>query len=111
MTEHFYNIEFEGLCLNERDLKKLLEVLAVSADADIDMKTVSNPEIFKKYQNSKSQLTHALNVLETLKKGLFDMGLCLPDADLKALSVLNILKDIDISKISYDGSGTFLGGQ
>ena len=24
MTEHFYNIEFEGLCLNEKDLKKLL---------------------------------------------------------------------------------------
>ena len=62
MREHFYNIEFEGLCLNEKDLKKLLEVLDVSADADIDMKTLSNPEIFKKYQHSETQLTDALDV-------------------------------------------------
>ena len=50
------------------------------------MKTLSNPEIFKKYQPSETQLTDALDVL-------------------------NILKRIDISKISYDGSGTFLGGE
>ena len=86
MTEHFYNIEFEGLCLNEKDLKKLLQKIAVSPDAQIDMKTSSNPEIFKKYQHSETQLTDALDVL-------------------------NILKRIDISKISYDGSGTFLGGE
>ena len=86
MTEHFYNIEFEGLCLNEKDLKKLLQKIAVSPDAQIDMKTLSNPEIFKKYQHSESQLTDALEIY-------------------------NILKQIDISKISYDGSGTFLGSE
>ena len=26
MTEHFYSIEFEGLCLNEKDLEKLLKL-------------------------------------------------------------------------------------
>jgi len=86
MTEHFYNIEFEGLCLNEKDLKKLLQKVAVSPDAEIDMKTLSNPEIFKKYQDSENQLTEALDVYY-------------------------ILKRMDISKISYDGSGTFLGGE
>ena len=86
MTEHFYNIEFEGLCLNENDLKKLLQKIAVSPDAEIDMKTLSNPEIFKKYRHSETQLTDALDVYY-------------------------ILKRMDISKISYDGSGTFLGGE
>ena len=86
MTEHFYNIEFEGLCLNEKDLKKLLQKIAVSPDAQIDMKTLSNTEIFKKYQHSETQLTDALDVYY-------------------------ILKRMDISKISYDGSGTFLGGE
>ena len=86
MTEHFYNIEFEGLCLNEKDLKKLLQKIAVSPDAQIDMKTLSNPEIFKKYQHSETQLTDDLDVYY-------------------------ILKRMDISKISYDGSGTFLGGE
>jgi len=86
MTEHFYNIEFEGLCLNEKDLKRLLQEIAVSPDAEIDMRTLSNPEIFKKYQDSENQLTDALNVYY-------------------------ILKRMDISKISYDGSGTFLGGE
>ena len=85
MTEHFYNIEFEGLCLNEKDLKKLLQKIAVSPDAEIDMKTLSNPELFKNYPKFPDKLTDALDVL-------------------------NILKRIDISKISYDGSGTFLGG-
>jgi len=50
------------------------------------MKTLSNPEIFEKYKSSESQLTDALEIY-------------------------NILKQIDISKISYDGSGTFLGGE
>ena len=86
MTEHFYNIEFEGLCLNEKDLKKLLQKIAVSPDAQIDMKTLSNHQIFKKYQHSETQLTDALDVYY-------------------------ILKRMDISKISYDGSGTFLGGE
>ena len=83
MTEHFYNIEFEGLCVNERDLKKLLQKISVSSDAQIDMKTLSNPEIFKKYQHVKIQLA----------------------------DVLDILNNFSISKISYDGSGTYLGGE
>ena len=85
-TEHFYNIEFEGLCLREADLKKILQKISVSTDAEIDMKTLSNPEIFEKYKSSESQLTDALEIY-------------------------NILKQIDISKISYDGSGTYLGGE
>ena len=84
--EHYYNIEFEGLCLREEDLKKILQKISVSADAEIDMKTLSNPEIFEKYKSSESQLTDALEIY-------------------------NILKQIDISKISYDGSGTFLGSE
>jgi hypothetical protein len=84
--EHYYNIEFEGLCLREADLKKILQKISVSTDAEIDMKTLSNPEIFEKYKSSESQLTDALEIY-------------------------NILKQIDISKISYDGSGTFLGGE
>ena len=50
------------------------------------MKTLSNPELFKNYPKFPDKLTDALDVL-------------------------NILKRIDISKISYDGSGTFLGGE
>ena len=86
MTEHYYNIEFEGLCLREADLKKILQKISVSSDAEIDMKTLSNPEIFEKYKSSESQLTDALEIY-------------------------NSLKQIDISKISYDWSGTFLRGE
>ena len=86
MTEHFYNIDFEGLCLNDKALKKLLQFVSVGSHAEIDMKTLSNPELFKNYPKFPDKLTDALDVL-------------------------NILKRIDISKISYDGSGTFLGGE
>ena len=37
MIEHFYNIEFEGLCLNEKDLEKLLKFFSVALDAEINM--------------------------------------------------------------------------
>lgn len=86
MTEHFYNISFEGLCLSEKDLKKLLQKIEVCSDAQIDLETLPKVEIFKKYQHSETQLTDALDVL-------------------------NILTRINISAICYDGSGTFLGGE
>ena len=81
--EHYYNIEFEGLCLREEDLKKILQKISVSSDAEIDMKTLSNPELFKKYK----------------------------DVRIKLADIHEILKNVRVSKISYDGSGTFLGGE
>jgi len=83
MTEQFYIVDFEGVCLNQRDLKNLLQVVSVCSDAEIDMKTLSNPELFKKYQ----------------------------DVRIKLADIHEILKNVRVSKISYDGSGTFLGGE
>jgi len=88
MIEHFYNIEFEGLCLNERDLEKLLKLFSVSLDADINM-------------NLQTSNGHKLG--EMVADAWSSQSLGINGSD--------ILKRIDISKISYDGSGTFLGGE
>ena len=88
MIEHFYNIEFEGLCLNERDLEKLLKLFSVSLDADINM-------------NLQTSNGHKLG--EMVADSWSSQSLGINGSD--------ILKRIDISKISYDGSGTFLGGE
>ena len=83
MTEQFYMVDFEGVCLNQRDLKNLLQSVSVCSDAEIDMKTLSNPELFKKYKYVR----------------------------IKLADIHEILKNVRVSKISYDGSGTFLGGE
>tara|TARA_R100001163_G_C5039884_1_gene178266 strand:+ start:326 stop:598 length:273 start_codon:yes stop_codon:yes gene_type:complete len=87
-TEHFYNIEFEGLCVNERDLEKLLELLAVAHDAEINM-------------NLETSNGHKLGGMISDAWG----------SKLREEDGSNILKQIDICKISYDGSGTYLGGE
>jgi hypothetical protein len=88
MTEHYYNIEFEGLCVNERDLEKLLELLSVALDAKINM-------------NLETSEGHKLGERVADAWG----------SKLREEDGSNILKQIDICKISYDGSGTYLGGE
>ena len=83
LTELCYMVDVEGVRLNQRDLKNLLQIVSVFSESEIDMKTLSNPELFKKYKYVR----------------------------IKLADIHEILKNVRVSKISYDGSGTFLGGE
>ena len=83
MTGQFDMGDCGGVCLHQGYLKYLLPIESVGSDAEIDMKTLSNPELFKKYKYVR----------------------------IKLADIHEILKNVRVSKISYDGSGTFLGGE